>query len=40
MFFKENYRLGTEVVPPLTKTATALAKTLYDNSFGLKAGKL
>ncbi|KAL5262155.1 hypothetical protein ACHWQZ_G007751 [Mnemiopsis leidyi] len=41
MVFKDNSRLGTKVVvPPLTKTATALAKTLYDNSFGVKAGRL
>ena len=41
MVFKDNPRLGNKVViPPLAKKATALAKTLYDNSFAVKAGRL
>ena len=41
MVFKESPRLGNRVVlPPLTTKATALAKTFYDNSFAVKAGKL
>ncbi|KAL5258287.1 hypothetical protein ACHWQZ_G008952 [Mnemiopsis leidyi] len=41
MVFKENPRLGNKVVlPPITSRATSLAKTFYDNSFAVKAGKL
>ena len=41
MIFKENPRLGQRVViPPLAKQASALAKSCYDNSFAVRAGKL
>ena len=41
MVFKESPRLGQRVViPPLAKQASALAKSCYDNSFAVRAGKL
>ena len=41
MVFKDNPRLGTKVaIPPLAKQASAMAKSCYDNSFAVRAGKL
>ena len=39
--FYENARLGTRCrIPPMKKTATQLAKSIYDNSFAVVAPKL
>ena len=41
MVFRDNPRLGIKIViPSLNKQATALARSLFDNSFSVRAGKL
>ena len=41
MVFREHPRLGNKVIiPPLAKQAAASAKSCYDNSFAVRAGKL
>ena len=41
MVFKDNPRLGTKVaIPPLAKQTSAMAKSCYDDSFAVRAGKL